>query len=566
MQASPVYTMRTDLYPHSITRAEYYQQMALGYSENGQIEKSIENYKLSLLHNPYSVSAHVGLADVYIHSNNYLLALIELYDAQRIEPQNLDVMKKTGDLYLTAEIYSKARETYYEMLKVNNKDEEAQWAIFYIYKLEKKYEDALVTLAKIPAGADNNYKITHEKAVIYKLKNELEKYDELITKAQELNPRDRAILMEYVSANYAKKDFEAAAKALLQYSNTQNFDLAVSQNLAFAAVQTENYKVAIREYDKQRAFALKNEDLLKIDLKRAHCYFLMGDPDTSEKIYLALALRYQSDEARFYLAQIYISKDKKEDAAFVLSQIESSSDFFADAQVKLALYKKFYGDDDQALNVLHSAFLARPDTLEIYRAYADFLIADKKYVETVALLEKAIQLFPKDEEIRLKMAYLHFRLNNSKSFKKQIMAALKINPESADAYAMLSELWYLKNKNVDETIYFVKRAAELKSTNKNIKPILAWALMQKNRSTEAVALFEEFYEENPDESFFARSLSQVYSRGGVKNKSKKLADIAAKLEMNDSLKSRFIFRDETQPLEAGEFNENKTRLPASLEN
>jgi predicted Zn-dependent protease len=164
------------------------------------------------------------------------------------------------------------------------------------------------------------------------------------------------------------------------------------------------------------------------------------------------------------------------------------------------------------------------------------------------------------------MAYLHFRLNNQKSFKKQIKAALKINPQSADAYAMLSELWYLKNRDVDETMYFAKKATELKSKNKNVKPILAWVMMQKNRPTEAVAIFEEYYEENPNESFFARSLSQVYSRGGVKEKSKKLAEAANKLEINDSLRSRFIFKDSTPTVNSESFRDDRTRLPASLEN
>jgi predicted Zn-dependent protease len=115
-------------------------------------------------------------------------------------------------------------------------------------------------------------------------------------------------------------------------------------------------------------------------------------------------------------------------------------------------------------------------------------------------------------------------------------------------------------------MHFAKRATELKSNNKNIKPIMAWALMQKNSSTKAVAIFEEYYEENPNESFFARSLSQVYRRGGIKKKSKMLTEAAEKLEMNDSLKSRFIFKDRTPTVNSENFKENKTRLPASLEN
>lgn len=559
-----VVTMRTDMYPDSITRSEYYERMALSYFQEKQNEKALEYYKLSLIHNPYSVAALSGLADVYSADKRHLLALIALQDAQNIEPQNLEVMKRTGDLYLDAGIYSKAREVYNNMLSLNNKNEEALWAVFYIFKLERKYEDALLTLAKIPLTKENDFKLAYEKSIAYKMRQNIDLYDHFLAESVKLNPRYRDAVLELARRSYELNKFKRASDALLNYSNTNPFDFEVSQHLAFASVQSENYKIAIREYDKQ--IVVSSANTAEIELKKAHCYYLLGELDTAEKLYLKLAVEDFSDEARYYLGQIYFAQNKYDDASFVLGQIPSYSDFYGDAMVKLSLYYKYVGQEDKAINILHTAFTLRSDVLEIYNAYADFLIEDKKYVEAVALIEKAISFYPKNEDLRLKMAYLHFRLNNQKSFKKHIKAALKINPQSAEAYAMLSELWYLKNRDVDETMYFAKKATELKSNNKNIKPILAWSLMQKNRSTEAVAIFEEYYEENPNESFFARSLSQVYRRGGVKQKSKMLAEAAEKLEVNDSLKSRFIFKDSTQTVNAENFKENKTRLPASLEN
>ena len=563
-EAPVVMTMKTDMYPQSISRSEYYERMALSYFHEKQNQKALEYYKLSLLHNPQSVAALTGLADVYTSDKRHLLALIALQDAQAIEPANYDVMKRVGDLYLDAGIYSKAREVYNTMLSHNNKNEQALWAMFYIFKLERKYDDALLTLAKIPLTKENDFKLAYEKSISYKMKQNTELYDHFLAEAIKLNPRYRDAVLEYAKRSYELNKYKRSTDALLNYSNTNPFDFEISQHLAFSAVQSENYKIAIREYDKQ--IVVSNLNIAEIELKKAHCYYLMDELDTAEKLYLKLAVEDFSDEARYYLGQIYFSKDKFEDASFVLSQIPAHSDFYGDAMVKLSLYYKHIGQEDTAINILHTAFTQRSDVLEIYNAYSDFLIEQKKYVEAVALLEKAIGFYPKNEDLRLKMAYLHFRLSNQKSFKKNIKAALKINPLSADAYAMLSELWYLKNRDVDETMYFAKKATELKSKNKNIKPILAWSLMQKNRSTEAVAIFEEYYEENPNESFFARSLSHVYRRGGVKEKSRMLAEAAQKLEINDSLKSRFIFREQTPIVNSEEFKQNKTRLPASLEN
>ena len=558
-----VTTMSTDLHPHGITRAEYYRQMAVSYHQEKLLDKSVENYKLSLLHDPNSVDSLVGLSQVYDEQGHFLLAIVALQDAKKMQPNNLVIMKKMGDLYLNAGIYAKAREVYGEMLKLNEKHEDALWAFYYILRLERKYDEALLTLAKINANSENAGKLALEKAQCHKYLKNFDLYDHYLAEAIKLNPRDKEAVLAFANRAYESEKFEEAKDALLKLSFTQAFDLETSQHLAYAAVQSGHYLVAIREFDKQIPVV---NDPTPVELKKAHALFLMEDLVGAEKLYLKLAVESFSDEARYFLGQIYFEQKRYDEGSLVLSQIPSSSDFFGDAAVKLSLYNKYIGKEDKAINILHDAFIRRADVLQVYQTYTDFLIESKKYVEAVALLEKAIGFFPSDEELRLKMAYLHFRLNNQKSFKKQIDAALKINPQSAEAYAMLSELWYLKERSPDETVYFARRALELKSRNKNVKPVLAWALMQLNRSTEAVAIFEEFYEENPKESFFTRSLSQVYSRGGVKEKAKKLDEIAAKLENNDSLKSRFIFRRETSHVNAEEFKENKTRLPASLEN
>lgn len=559
----PVFTVQSDMFPDKLSRAEYYEQMAISYSLDNQTEKAVENFRLSILHNPKRASAFLYLSDEYRKSNRNHLALIELNEALKLEPDNLNIMKKMGDLYLSAKIYSKARDIYQKMLQKNNRFDEVKWALFYLFKIEKKYTEALNLLSQFTQSPDADYKVTFEKAMLYKLTREDELYSLNLSLAYDLNPRDRQIILEYADHAFAQKRFKDSTSALLKFSDIHEFDFEVSQNLSYSAVQSEHYDIAIREYNKQRPLTF---DVKLVDLKKAHVYYLMGDLNSAEKLYLSLLKQEENEEARFYLAQIYMTQNKTEDAAFILSKMPVSSDYFGEAKVRLALYTKYKGLADDAINIIRTAYIQRPDSLVIYKTYADFLIEVSRYVESVALLEKGIKLFPKDEELHLKMAFLHYRLNNQRAFKKEIFAALKINPESAAVYSMLAELWYLKNKNPEDVLYFVKKAVELKTDNKNVKPLMAWALMQLDNSTEAVALFEEFYEENPNESFFARSLSTVYSRGDVKEKSRALAEVATALEASDSLKSRFIFKEQTQQVQAEDYKLGPTRLPASLEN
>ncbi|MEQ1666576.1 MAG: hypothetical protein ABL927_14525, partial [Bdellovibrionales bacterium] len=72
------------------------------------------------------------------------------------------------------------------------------------------------------------------------------------------------------------------------------------------------------------------------------------------------------------------------------------------------------------------------------------------------------------DKLRILAAYIHFKMNNMKSFKRQIETAQKLNPENSEIYSVLAELWYEKKKPYSELEYLAQKALELKTKNKNI--------------------------------------------------------------------------------------------------
>lgn len=590
-------TMHTDLLKKDLSRAEYYEQMAIGYSLNGQPEKSIEYFRLSILHNSKRISPYLALSDQYKKINRNHLALVELNQALKLEPNNFDVLKKTADLYLLTKIYPKARELYQRMLVNDIRREEVQWALLHVYKIEKKYNDALDILFKIKVNENNKFKVNYEKAMVYKLTGENDLYNSNLALAYEENPRERQILLEYVENAFAQKNFKEATTALIKFSNTYEFDIEISNKLSYSSVQSENYDIALREYSKQMSLLdvtfsknqKSNSMMNALNLNKAHAYYLLGDLKNAEKIYLSLSEEKENDEANFYLAQIYFSKNNSNRAVRVLGKIPAASHYYAEAQVLMALYEKSLqnkGLTGSPVNRVRLALQQRPDQQILYKAYVDFLIEEKRYTEASPLLERAIQLFELDEDLRLKMAYVQYHLNKQDAAKKQIFMALKTSGKaSAEAYAMLAEIGYLeiqkqtglhlnnsgrvpaeqKTEQIPlEINVFVKRAIELKSTNKNIKPLLAWILMQQDSSAEVVTLLEELHEENPNDVFIIKSLAQVYSRNDIKEKSKELAKIAVTLENKETLRSNFLLHSKKQYEQIGDRKLDSARLPANL--
>lgn len=558
-----VKTVNSDLFPGQISRAEYYEQIAIAQAQDNDHEKAIETFRLSLIHNPNRASTHVHLSDSYRQVNLDHLASYELGEALRLDPKNKAALYKLGNLYLATEIYSKARASYAELLKQDEEDEQAIWAMFFIYKIEKNYAQALKVLNQFSPGYPRMYEAVFERALIFKAAKNQEIYRKLLSEAYAMNPHSSRVAKEYIEDLFKQNKLNEALAALNAYTETHDFDLRISEDLVYAAVQVENYTIALRELEKQSTWT---EDYYAVDLKKAHIHFLMNDFEKAERSYLSLLRRKETDEPRMYLAYVYQNQGRTALAHSAMEMIPISSDYFAEAQTRIALHEKSTGQSDLAINRIRKAHNMRPDQLLLYKTYADFLIETKRFVETVALLEKGISLFPNDEDLRLKFAFVHYRLHNQKSFKKQIAKALQINPNSAVIYSVLTELWYLKNKNSKEVEFFARKALELKSQNKNIQPLLAWALMDQNRSAEAVALFEQFYEENPTEHFYASSLAQVYSWGDVSTKAQEFSRVASSLENKSSLRSRLIFKIQTKSVDSEPLNSSPARLPASLEN
>ncbi len=558
-------TVTSDIFPSGITRSEYYRDLGWGYYLDGKTTEAIELYRLSLLHDPKNILAKIQLSDAFRKEKIEHLASAELTEVLKIEPNNALALRKLGDLYLDTKIYSKALLIYNQLVNTNPLDEKALWAIFYIHKLEQTYDKALLQLQKIEKINEISelslQLAVAEKASIYRLqKNWIEEQKYLIL-ANQLKPNFYENITLLSDSYFRDKNWQAAQIILQRFSDTNDFNFEISEKLAFASIQLQNYDVALREYSKQRPWIY---DPLIIDLKTAHVYFLMKNYKVAEEKYLKFLSVRNDDEAKYYLSKIYQLTDRQDDSVDLLAQLEPISEYYGESQIELADFDKKHGEFDLAINRLRKAHMKRPDLLVLYKSYADLMIENKRYVESIALIEQGIGFYPNDEELRFKMAFIHYRLNNQKSFKKQLAKAIEINPQNSGIYAGLAELWYVKGKAPSDVEYFVRKAMQMKSTNQNLKPLLSWALMEQNKSAEAIAVFEDYYDQNPNEHFYVKTLADIYRLGHVTTKAESFAKVAAVLDVNTSLKQKLLDKILSGPaiLEPS----NNSRMPASLEN
>lgn len=570
-------TVTSDIYPNYITRSEYYRQLAVGYARDEQTDKAIELFRLSLLHDPKNITAKLELADAFRKVKMEHLASNQLAEVLAVEPANTLALQKIADLYLSTQIYTKARAAYVELLRLNSNDEKAMWALYFISKLEKKYKESLKRLDKIELFLadqvkdvqlsqnrdEKKYHVSNERAAVYRLQKNWQQEQKYLISAYNYKPNFSSHVTLLSDSYFRFKQWPEASVMLKRFTDTNDFNYEISEKLAYVSILLQNYDIVLREYAKQRPLSY---DRYIIDLKTAHIYFLMKDYKTAEQKYLALMTERKDDEVIYYLSKIYQVTDRMKESVALLDTLPIFSEYYGEAQVEVADFDKKNNEFNLAINRLRAAHVKRPDLVLIYKAYSDLLLENKRYVEAIALLEQGVGFYPNDEELRLRMAFLHYRLNNQKSFKRQIDKAISINPNNAQIYAGLAELWYIKNKRASEVEFFVRKALELKSQNTNLRPLLAWAMMDQNRSTEAIAVIEGFYDENPNEYYYIKSLASIYQLGHITTKANSFAKVAKIIEAGTGLKERLLDKIYKRAWIIDPDDQSKSRMPASLEN
>jgi len=255
----------------SVQTSDYHHQMALGYSQQRQSTQAIEHFREALRLDNQNITLHLELADEYQKIGFNQLAYYELNEALRIKNDDERALAQLASLYVDSKIYSKAEVIYQKLLTLSPAHRQYLWALFYLQKAQNHLVEALNQLMQMPLVEEEKYKVSFEKALIYKQLNKKSLYEQFLNEAYQLNSRDRMTSLEMTSFLFKQKKYQAAIEILKGYSDTHDFDLEISENLSYAALRTKNNELAQKEFDRQRLWA---KDRVDVNIKKGQIYLL----------------------------------------------------------------------------------------------------------------------------------------------------------------------------------------------------------------------------------------------------------------------------------------------------
>lgn len=553
-------TIYSDLFPQNSTRTEYYKDVGLGFLNDNNYDKAVEYFKLSLLHDPSNNDSRYWLSVSFFKKNQNNLALIEL---EKLDAVNLEYprLKLVSDIYESADSFEKVIAVN-QRLYALKKENFPLWKIYQMNLNMKRLDQAMLNLESLEKNGEEAFLVHLGRYEVLQRSSQFELALIELQHAERAKPFDLMTMKKMTSIQYELRKWQDLYVLGTKFSRYHPYDLDVSERLSQACIRVGAYDEAIAELKRQKEIF---PDSLGIEFKIAHVLFLKRDFINAEDLYKELYEITKSDQSVFYISQIHLAQNDIGEASSTLENLASWSEYYPTAQVQLARLEWKNNQSDLALNRLRRAHQLRPDSLELYQEYGQYMIWSKKYVESIALIEQGIRSYPKDDKLRILAAHIHFRMNNMKSFKRQIELAKEINPENSEIYSVLAELWYEKKKPYSELEFLAQKALELKTRNKNVKPLLAWALLQQDKMAGAVKLFEEFYDAEPNEVFFAESLAEIYQRNVLTSKNQEFQQKASALQADAKIKSEFDYFKFQSEQERLQTDSNGNRLPASLD-
>lgn len=402
--------------------ASIFASLAEIYSEMGQPDKALEEYRRALTANPGYEKAYVGSATIYIQRNNLDQAIEQLKKVEAANPQNREAHLLLADIY---EKKGDAKQSEYHKL-LGGKG--------------KAIPEAPVKPTQQVAATENNKELEYLKSAAKENPGDVANYEKLgdIYRAAGKDAEALDAYREAAHLNSTKSDVYLNLGLL--YEKKSQFDEAVVA-----------YKRAI-----------------KVNPGNAEAHLRLGDIRYSRGVLAEAAVHYseflklkpESPDIHLKLARIFAKSKETTLAIASYNSVLAYSPNDADANREIAALYKAKGDNEKAISHYKRVLALHKDDSEVRTALVSIYVKNKQYDEITALLKEAAEINPDDPNNHYKLGLIHDFKKDYESAEASYKKAIEIKPDHARSLNALGRLYMKAGKlsEAKETLEAAKKA------------------------------------------------------------------------------------------------------------
>jgi len=290
------YKSAIDAYKHAIVldrdNLDAIRGLAENYLNDGQLEASLEQYKVIADSNPEDAQTYVRIAEIYRRQAKYDLALENLKRADTLVPDTMDVPYSMAAVYQAQGRYDEAIKLLQDLLKKTEKTSEIgtsqadrnNRAIFIerlgmIYREQENYTAAVDTFRKMLTLGDDNARSGYQEIIdTYRDAKQWPQATAAAKEAVQKLPNDRDLRMVLDAQMADMGDFDQAVADIKGMLKGDQDDRDVYVRLGIIYTRAKRWNDAEQSLAKAEQLSTKPDEKVYVN-------FLRGDLFQRQKLF-----------------------------------------------------------------------------------------------------------------------------------------------------------------------------------------------------------------------------------------------------------------------------------------
>ena len=334
-----------------------------------------------------------------------------------------------------------------------------------------------------------------------------------------------------INLNYEGLPYHFVKKSGIFYESIQKTDTALSLYSKYQdSLPDSKYfdndiaKIKGGEKTNQKFITDAKEGFSEVLAEAARVLYNSGYYDELlPYLQLALYLQPTNDEMKMILASTYENSNNYLKAVEIYQTIPASSDFYLKSRVLVAHNLYDHGDKQSAYDHLtyvidksniKSTNFAVLTLADLYRKDLQFEKASILYSK---VLENSDEKSINDWSIYFARGICFERINNWNLAEKDLLHALKLEPQQPDLLNYLGYSWIDRNKNLEEATQMVVAAVKARPNDPQIIDSMGWIFFKSQNYDMAAEYLEKAAEITPYDSVINDHLGDTYWKQGRHN-------------------------------------------------
>ena len=514
------------------TQADYHYSVGEALSMEGQRQKAIEAFKMTLLYDADSSAVRLRLAAEYLKAGMVTEAVEQAVEVTKKNANNLEAHMLLGGLYSTMKLYPKAIENYEIVLKLDKNNNEAPLYLGAVYSEQKLHDKAIRYFESLAKKSDYpNVHLIYYYMGRVRLDQPEVKYqkaaEQAFKKSLEAKPgfADAAIAL---SALYSREKKEKeSTELLINFQKNQGPNTRVAEILAQFYMEAGKYDEAYEQLE----YLEGADDALNVKLKMALILIEKKIYDKATvKLEEILREAPESDKVRFYLGAVYEETKQEEKAIVQYRKIPAGSRFYSDAVTHAAYLLKSNSKIDEGIKLLEKAIADKKSQPQVYSMYASLLEEKGELVKALSVMQNAVKTFPEEAQVHFYYGTLQDKTGEKEEVVITMKKVLELNPNHIQGLNYLAYTWAEKGENMDEAEALARRALKLEPKDGYVMDTLGWILFKVGQLDESIKILEGAYKSQPAVGIIAEHLGDVYYKKTLTDRALKMYNKALNLE------------------------------------